>query len=883
MKVNLYYSVLIFFICIIVKGQNISNAKELLDSSNYKLALVECIKIQQQAIKENNINLLVSSTNLLAECYIDLGAYNLAIKTIKDVFNKNKNKINKKNYLEFAKSHQLLADCYDNMMFVEMYLNECESFYRIYQKYAPEKDIYKSIYFAYKSRYYNIRFQISEAEKYSKKALSLWHKNKKDENLIEIYKLYAAHSFTIRNTGLPYPEKFKYNDSINFYLNKIYPKQNIKHAKYLITTTNLNLDRASYFLYKTKLDTTQGKFYANKAIEDYNKAISIIKKTLQTDTHPLLNKIYFLKSLNYFYLNDFKKAFHDNFLSYESINKLASSPNFSSNNFEQLTSYRQENWFIEENYLKKAVKDYYTCKKQLKTLLKMETVFERHNLDKYLDSNSYNFEMYNQAPYKFIFKVYLDLFNLTNDKKYLELAHIYDEKGQYISMLREQKISTIEKNINDLKSERNRVYIDFEKFFLEKNYNLEIFNINENKLSNDISNYLKKEKIIIKNLLETSSIVETQKKIKRNEAILSYTFIGIQKEDCYLKIITKENIHFKRISSGKIAYDIINKQYPIITSLVNNDTEAYKNEAYNLYNIYFKPATSVLNNEINSIIINRNSDLSNIPFGLLLTAETSDKDFRRLPYLIKKYSFRYILSTTLNDFGSEKTITRKPITFLPSFEEENLFQFKRLKEKIKRDYNNESIILDTKCTIDNFKKALNYNDKITVFSHAKAENNLDKSNTGIYFSDGFLSLEEIYKLKSKTDLIILVGCETGNGFNERGEGIINAESAFLKNGLKSVISSYWKIDENSTYEIIKSFNKNLDLGFSKSEALRKAKLDFLKSANPTTANPLYWEAMNLTGNDAPLVSISSNKLLYFTILLLTIVLLVVLFFIKKRL
>ena len=103
-----------------------------------------------------------------------------------------------------------------------------------------------------------------------------------------------------------------------------------------------------------------------------------------------------------------------------------------------------------------------------------------------------------------------------------------------------------------------------------------------------------------------------------------------------------------------------------------------------------------------------------------------------------------------------------------------------IQEKLENDFNKEKLINE------GFKKALIKSDKITVFSHAKGQNNIHKTNTGIYFYDGFLNLDEIEKLKSNTERIILAGCETGKGFNERGEGIINTERAFLKNGVSQL-------------------------------------------------------------------------------------------------
>ena len=49
----------------------------------------------------------------------------------------------------------------------------------------------------------------------------------------------------------------------------------------------------------------------------------------------------------------------------------------------------------------------------------------------------------------------------------------------------------------------------------------------------------------------------------------------------------------------------------------------------------------------------------------------------------------------------------------------------------------------------------------------------------------------------------------------------------------------WKIEKKSSAQIISSFLKYFEQGYTKSEALQKAKLDYLAIASPRMANPLY--------------------------------------------
>jgi hypothetical protein len=75
--------------------------------------------------------------------------------------------------------------------------------------------------------------------------------------------------------------------------------------------------------------------------------------------------------------------------------------------------------------------------------------------------------------------------------------------------------------------------------------------------------------------------------------------------------------------------------------------------------------------------------------------------------------------------------------------------------------------------------------------------------------------------------------------------------AFLYAGCPSTINTLWKADDHSTAEIFKSFYGYLKAGNSKSKALQKAKLDFIRN-NPIKRDPAYWSHIVLTGDPSSL-------------------------------
>ncbi|MFI5156226.1 MAG: CHAT domain-containing protein [Chitinophagales bacterium] len=124
-----------------------------------------------------------------------------------------------------------------------------------------------------------------------------------------------------------------------------------------------------------------------------------------------------------------------------------------------------------------------------------------------------------------------------------------------------------------------------------------------------------------------------------------------------------------------------------------------------------------------------------------------------------------------------------------------------------------------------------------------------------------LYLEELYGLDmEKNRLMIISACETGQGELVANEGVISIARAFTYAGCPSVINSLWKADDQSTAAILNQFHYYLQKGFSKSKALQKAKLDYIKG-NSLHRTPEYWSHLVLIGDADPIYSAKKTWLL----------------------
>lgn len=111
----------------------------------------------------------------------------------------------------------------------------------------------------------------------------------------------------------------------------------------------------------------------------------------------------------------------------------------------------------------------------------------------------------------------------------------------------------------------------------------------------------------------------------------------------------------------------------------------------------------------------------------------------------------------------------------------------------------------------------------------------------------YLFLREIYGMNLKgVDLVTVSACDTERGKLVRGEGAQGLSRAFLAAGAAASVTSLWRVVDASATEFMKAFYFELSRGQSKAEALRGAKLTFLRSGSKL-AHPRFWATFVLSG------------------------------------
>jgi CHAT domain-containing protein/Tfp pilus assembly protein PilF len=99
-----------------------------------------------------------------------------------------------------------------------------------------------------------------------------------------------------------------------------------------------------------------------------------------------------------------------------------------------------------------------------------------------------------------------------------------------------------------------------------------------------------------------------------------------------------------------------------------------------------------------------------------------------------------------------------------------------------------------------------------------------------------------------TQLVVLSACDTGRGDVKVGQGVYGLRRAFIVAGAETVVTSLWKVDDETTGALMEAYYRNLLAGQGRAAAMREAMRVLLR----TRPHPHYWAPFIVLGRDTPL-------------------------------
>jgi CHAT domain-containing protein/Tfp pilus assembly protein PilF len=489
------------------------------------------------------------------------------------------------------------------------------------------------------------------------------------------------------------------------------------------------------------------------------------------------------------------------------------------------------------------------------------------------------------------------LYRQTSDPSFLEKAFEYSEKSKVAGLLTSTR---------ELKA--TQFHIPVNTANLEMDLRKEISLINAH-ISDESLKKKPNEQLIAKwkeGLLESTrrrdSLVRVFEKqypdyyaIKYNTKMIGLNEISdlVGKDGNYINFVVSDTMLYtfvvnrtnQRLFAVRVDSSFFNeiKQFRGLLSMPSpSDNAALKFKEFQavghaLYKILFEPIKSSLISK--KLIISSDNILSYLPFETIPSSSVSHDaiNYRDLSYLMNTYDISYTYSATfLAEYANKQNgKSNKLIAFAPNYPEPidvekallsrqsvfgvlNDLPYAREEAEFVTRLTKGKLFENSEAKESVFKKESGKYDIIHLSMHTLV-NDKDPMRSTLIFShlndtieDGYLKTYEIYGIPLKAKMVVLSSCNTGTGLLFSGEGILSLARGFIYSGSQSVVMSMWEIEDKSGTEIVEKFYQNLKKGYSKSTSLKKARMDFLKSADQLRSHPYFWATLVIYGNNDPL-------------------------------
>lgn len=365
--------------------------------------------------------------------------------------------------------------------------------------------------------------------------------------------------------------------------------------------------------------------------------------------------------------------------------------------------------------------------------------------------------------------------------------------------------------------------------------------------------------------------------IRQDQQMLHFTEVG---DLLYITSVTEEQIDIQSIefkSTEKALFD----------GVANNIALSYTdlNDLYEIYTML--DLDVIIDNDKPNLVVVPDNYLYRIPLDILPTEKPSNSTaYGSAEYLIEQFDIEYFGS--LQEFTENSRHSFQPFDIdLSVFAISDFSEFSNLSlpslpfatqearkiDEVLYSFDEKSIFLENEATKENFIDKVSESKIVHIATHSEVSeqdplfstiflnsNNENSSLNALY-------AYELFDKQLNSELIMLNSCSSGSGEYLQGSGIMGINRAMRYAGAKSLALNLWAVNDKVAFEFAGIFYEAINDGKSKSQAMKEAKLYLLESGN---ANPHYWGAFMLTGNQSPLTKKPANAGLLYPILLLLI-------------
>ncbi|UPQ80184.1 CHAT domain-containing protein [Flavobacterium azooxidireducens] len=441
-------------------------------------------------------------------------------------------------------------------------------------------------------------------------------------------------------------------------------------------------------------------------------------------------------------------------------------------------------------------------------------------------------------------EVYTYLHKIDKNKAHLEKAFLLAEQNKFL-VLRTEKENNSNRSIQEKKlmnelQNWNAIYLNEQNKSFPSIEKMNQAILKQNEIMLQLKS--KEKKKLIEKKIDIKSLF-TQ--LKEDDAVLISYFLGDQK--LFLFKIENNELTLSEIKNTvkekKIITDFLN--YFNDPNAISNNSNGYNSQANLVYNFLKIPKKSTQKN----LVIFPDGILNFLPFEALITKKTNNSSFAEMNYLLHDYKIGY--QTSVYFYLNQKPLHHKSETILgvfPIFKNSSSeLLFSKEEANFIKSHFKGLALENHEASFENFKKNSSNYSILHLSTHASAGDEFTPAS--IRFFDREVNYTEFYNLDTTSDLVVLSACETGIGKLYQSEGALSIARGFQMNGNQNLLFSLWKVNDYTTFTLMKNFYSNLknDLGYF--EANHQSKMDYLNDKNLSNSkkSPYYWSAMTYYG------------------------------------
>jgi len=365
------------------------------------------------------------------------------------------------------------------------------------------------------------------------------------------------------------------------------------------------------------------------------------------------------------------------------------------------------------------------------------------------------------------------------------------------------------------------------------------------------------------------TIADIRTKLSNREMIFDYTFISdsilviqeLTKDGHEIFILHLDDDYFRHVNNVN---DFLSDKY--VKNCPEGVFNSFQDASHELYKLLLGNYFSV--DKSKSLVVIPDGILSNIPFEVLITDNNKASAFATPNYLLKSTPvlYAYSIPSYLAEANAALSSPGQLVSVY-SFSQEFTLEDK---VNVSGDGYDPGTLPYSQVEATNISNLLQgslYNlsdleemDVKRLFEghqilHLVTHNTANETNpllSGIQpdlkSSSGAIHAIDIMNMDLKSELVILSGCNTGTGTDLKGEGLFSIAKAFYIAGCPNAIISLNKTEDFAAEKIISSCIGYLESGYSMTESMRRAKMDYISSSSTSHSHPFYWSSIIFVGN-----------------------------------